>query len=138
MYWVVSDTVQIIDSKNWIAGSAIIKSSEVGGYSQHYSPRIIYEYEYRGLKYTNSQVTLPSKSYSTLRNAQFVADKYEKDKKIGKFINPLKSNQSVIVRPTIDWSFIILIGVPVIFILYISIHFAWKLYIKKYITSLGK
>jgi len=90
---------------------AVIQSSNEGGQTVTYQPKIKYAYEYEGKEYTSKKVGYLL-AQGGQKSAQKLTGKFSEGKNVDVFIDPSKPSRSVLIRGIPAFGAVVAIGIP--------------------------
>lgn len=115
LFWVVGDTRLILESAQWVPGTAIvsrawIETSRARRGIRGSSPRVEYRYSVEGRPYVGSRLEIPARRYSSKWEAREKLAGLRPGATIPILYDPTDPAKSVIVEPTMNWFFTLGLG----------------------------
>jgi hypothetical protein len=128
--WVATDTLTILDSRNWATTSGTIDRAWLKGpygRGREYSPNVEYSFTVNGNRYTGNRLEIPARRSGDRGFEQSRVDQLLRRRAVGIFYDPRDPRQSVVSRPAMNYWFTVGLGTLALVCCAGSIAIGWDL-----------
>lgn len=112
--WVSSDTILILESKNWRQAEATIIDTSINiTYNRgrkRYSPQMEYVFDHNGQIVKGNKFRIPSMRYTSKEHVEKTLKKYPINTKTTIYFDPNDTEKTVILKPRFNFFFTFFLG----------------------------